>query len=141
MKLLLSLSLLYVLAEASPSVAQDKIQDCTKLWQLEKEAGCPAAPPSYALPVAPAQTPTKETFTKTKSFKSSKCIPGDEVDTLVESLEDKCDKWTDKMKADLAKKGRRISGVCNNDCSPCPKNESLQKCSVNGEVRVEDESN
>ena len=59
---------------------------------------------------------------------------------MVENLEDKCDKWTDQMKTDLSKKGRRITGNCNSDCNPCPKNESLQKCAVNGEVRVEDDN-
>lgn len=117
----------------SKSQGDSKVQDCTKLWELEKEAGCPAAPSNYGL-VAP--TPVqKDYFTQRKTFGPSKCVTDDDVDGAVETLETKCDKWTDKMKDELKKNNRHITGVCNHECSPCPKNDTLQKCKVIGEVQ------
>jgi len=114
--------------------ADSKVQDCTKLWELEKEAGCPAAPPSYGL-AAPAPAPQKDYFVQKKTFGPTKCVTDDDVDSAVEALETKCDQWADKKKDELQKKNRHITGVCNHECSPCPKNTILQKCSVVGEVQ------
>ncbi len=114
------------------AMADSKIQDCTKLWQLEKEAGCPAPQPELIATGTPIQ---KDYFTQKKVFGPTKCVTEDDVDKAVEALETKCDQWTDKMKDELKKNNRHIAGVCNHECSPCPKNEVLQKCKVTGEVQ------
>jgi hypothetical protein len=122
---------------SSLSFGQTKTQDCTRLWQLEKEAGCPAAPPDSFVAPTPFR---KDYFVEKKTFGPSKCVTGDDVDATVEALEDKCDHWTDKKQNELKENNRHITGVCNHECSPCPKNSILQKCTVKGEVqyKIED---
>jgi hypothetical protein len=131
MKILLSLSLAG-LCITSTSFAQTKTQECTRLWQLEKEAGCPAMPPDFTTAPTPFR---KDFFIEKKTFGPSKCVTGDDVDTTVEALEDKCDQWTDKKQNELKRNNRHITGVCNHECNPCPKNSVLQKCTVTGEVQ------
>jgi hypothetical protein len=131
MKILVGLICSLILT-AESTWAQSKIQDCTRLWQLEKEAGCPAPPPDLQLAPTPFR---KDYFIEKKTFGPSKCVTSDDVDATVEALEDKCDNWTDKKQNELKKNNRHITGVCNHECSPCPKNSVLQKCTVTGEVQ------
>ena len=130
MKILLLVISLLVSASA---FADSKASECTRLWQLEKELGCPAMPSDF---VPSAQPVKKENFFSKKTFGPSKCVTSDDLDGQKDLLEAKCEKWKEGQKKDVG--DRYLSGTCDSGCEPCPGNPSLQRCNVKGEVHYQE---
>jgi hypothetical protein len=124
--------LLILMGSAARAVTPaEKSAECTRLWSLEKELGCPAMPQDLAPPAATGDKPERLTLNKT--FGPTKCVVQSLLETEKKSTEDKCEDWTKKQETRL--KTKFISGNCDETCAPCPKNEILSQCTFKGEVQ------
>ena len=108
----------------------DKAGECTRLWQLEKELGCPAMPDGNH------NSPTsgeKQVMSNDNDFGPTKCIPSSDSETAKRPLKKECDEWVKEQKKDLG--ANYLSGSCKGSCEPCPTTSALTRCSFKGEVK------
>ncbi|MCC6277582.1 MAG: hypothetical protein IT289_06690 [Oligoflexia bacterium] len=124
MKLLFAFAVLW-----SAGAWADKASECTRLWALEKELGCPQMPADFqGGPAVKA-----ELVSETNDFGPSKCVPASDQGDEKKSLKKECDDWIKEQKSDL--KSDYKTGKCNITCGPCPDQPGLKQCTGKGEVK------
>src|SRR5438445_200881 len=128
MKLIIPIIMFFSLSTAWA----DKASECTRLWQLERETGCPAMPSDSVGSTVPLTVTPRENFIINSEFGPSKCVIDENIEKEKQVLKKECNECIKERKADLAEKF--LTGTCNPECGPCPKNEVLRRCTYKGEV-------
>jgi hypothetical protein len=127
--ILLALGLFTLLV--SSQLLADRAGECSRLWQQEKNAGCPVMPPENSVDAYPAPK-SCENFMVTSDFGPTKCVIEENLDNEKRGLKKECENWVKERKTDLGNKF--LTSTCSPECTPCPKNEILRHCTFRGEV-------
>ena len=125
MKSYLVLASIAIVAVSASVSAQAQENSCVLLQRLASNLGCMGV----AAPGVADKSFSDDTMTNT--FGGDQCVTGKALDDAKSSQKKECQAWLAEQKKELGQ--RFVTGSCKPSCSPCP--ETMQKCTVHGEVR------
>lgn len=123
--------ILIVTAMSSFALADGKATQCTRLWQLEKEMGCPAMPADFT----PVPAEKKEVTTIENDFGPSKAVPREDIDKEKKALKKECDEWLKEQKTG---DGKWFGGTCKATCGSSTSHPGLHECTMKGSIKHKD---
>lgn len=114
-----------------PAAHADRAGECSRLWQAERENGCPSMPSENSVEADP-ERPAMRDFAINSDFGPTKCVIEENIEKETRMIKKECADWKKDRQAELGSK--YLAGTCNPQCSRCPDNELLKRCAVRGEV-------
>ncbi|MCX6124269.1 MAG: hypothetical protein NTV34_05900 [Proteobacteria bacterium] len=124
-KSVLVLASLAMVSIGVSDAARAEENSCVLLQRLAANLGCVGV----SVPGIAEKAFSDETMTNT--FGGDQCVIGKALDDAKSTQKKECQAWLAEQKRELGQ--RFVTGSCKPSCSPCP--ETMQKCSVHGEVR------